>query len=237
MSGPRITSGDQSLQDAATPPDFMAAIGRRFGAPVFDLAAHRLNKKHALYFAPAELSLKYDLTKGDLASVAQPNGVRWLVDRGARRDEAEAAAAAAFARAKKGVVNVRNWDEEAYAFDAFKHDWHALSRSNSAADGKPGLLWLNCEWADVDPWAARCALEAERGASITLLTHVAITAWFSKHIAGRADCYPLLGRMSFDGKNLFPKDCMISHFHPEATGSMAVWDWKRDVITKSWRAA
>jgi hypothetical protein len=52
MSGPRITSGSESRQDYATPPDFMAAVERRFGRIVFDLAAHAENKKHPDYFGP-----------------------------------------------------------------------------------------------------------------------------------------------------------------------------------------
>lgn len=230
MSGPRVTSGDDSMQDAATPPDFMAAVGQRFGEVVFDLAAHRLNKKHPRYFAPAELVEKIDPAKN-------PNGdaiVMRLVDRGARKYEAERAVDAALALDKKSLIRVPNHDPEAYGYDALKQDWHVLSKT-LGRDGKPGLLWDNCEWADVTPWAEYSAKQAALGANTTLLTPAVITNWFRDIIAGRADVYLNSGRQCFDGRNVFPKDTMVSHFWPGATGRMCVWDWKRDVVTTEWR--
>ena len=46
--------------------------------------------------------------------------------------------------------------------------------------------------------------------------------------------YELSGRLCFDGKNVFPKDCRLSHFWPGATGKACIWDWQRDVIAHEW---
>lgn len=109
-------------------------------------------------------------------------------------------------------------DPGAFGLDAFRYNWQDLST---------GLLWLNPEFNDTGRWASRCALEAGFGAIIALLTPVAITNWFCDYIVGQADVYLLKGRLCFDGKSPFPKDCMLSHFHPQATGAITVWDWRK----------
>lgn len=161
----RVSSGKDSKQDYATPPEFIKAVERKFGPIQFDLAAHAGNAVHARYFAPPGSE-----------------------------------------------------DEAAEGWNAFLYSWHSLSA---------GLLWLNPEFNDTDRWAFRCLLEAKAGARIALLTPVAITNWFCDYIAGKADVYLLKGRLCFDGKSPFPKDCMLSHFHPQATGKISVWDWKK----------
>lgn len=163
----RVSSGKDSKQDYATPPEFIQAVERKFGPIQFDLAAHAGNAKHARYFAPTE-------------------------------------------------------DPAAYAVDAFAHPWVDLSLLFPG-----GPLWLNCEFNDTARWAARCSAEGRYGANIALLTPVAITNWFCDYIVGRADVYLLKGRLCFDGESPFPKDCMLSHFHPQATGAITVWDWKK----------
>ena len=69
------------------------------------------------------------------------------------------------------------------------------------------------------------------------LTHVAISNWFANNVAGIADTYLLLGRMSFDGKNVYPKDNLLSHYHNGATGAVHLWDWRRDQMLRTWNLA
>lgn len=95
-------------------------------------------------------------------------------------------------------------------------------------------LWLNCEWANVTPWAAKCWAEAARGANILLLTHVAVADWARDLIFGKADVSLLSGRLMFDGKNVLPKDTQLAHFWPGQTGSLDVWDWRRNKVTSAW---
>lgn len=52
-----------SKQDYATPPDFMAAVTRRFGPINFDLAAHAENTKHPNFFSIADDSLRQEWHK------------------------------------------------------------------------------------------------------------------------------------------------------------------------------
>ncbi len=230
MSGPRVTTGDESMQDGATPADFMAAVEKRFGQVQFDLAAHRLNKKHTRYFAPTEFVFKFDPAK----HLSPDPIVKMLVGRGAREDQARKAMEYAFARSKKAPVSVANHDPDAFNFDAFAHCWSDLSAKFAAPNGGLGLLWLNCEWSDIRPWATKCRDEGKDGANVVLLTHVAITDWFCQLIAGSADVHLLSGRQCFDGKNVLPKDTMLSHFWPGATGRIAIWDWRQDRMIASW---
>jgi hypothetical protein len=232
--GPRITRGKDSKQDYATPAEFIAAVEKRFGPIQFDLAAHRANKRHERYFAPLHFVEPYDPEKPFDAEAMLAS----LVDRGARLTQARYAIQAAQAGRKKTEITVENHDPDAHAFDAFKQDWAPLSKIYPAPYGGPGLLWLNCEFSDISPWAARCALEMRAGASIVLLTPAMVGAnWNRDHILGLADVYDLSGRISFDGKNPYPKDCQLAHFHTNATGLRALWDWRGDRVVKLWRKA
>lgn len=247
MSGPRVTSGEDSKQDYATPGDLMEAVAGRFGPVQFDLAAHSGNKKHERYFAPTEF-----ITKGtdeELGLDEQKNGViARLISLPMTPDFIKSAPKAVeqlnrvlpqyvtFLKydKKKGNIferRIPNVDPEAYALDAFKHKWGPLSKKfPDPKSGGPGLLWLNCEFNDVSPWSSRCYEEKSHGANITLLTPLTMANWCRDNCLGWSDVYFLSGRVCFDGKNVYPKDTMISHFHPKATGRVCLWDWKADKI-------
>jgi len=229
MSGPRVTSGTESKQDYATPDSLIAAVVKRFGPISFDLAAHAGNKKHPRYFAPThfietiEENLKLESYHGVSIGEEGPDGITVSF---VKFDK------------KKGYIyekKTRNDDPEAYAKDAFAHSWAALSKKfgNEHPSGL-GHLWLNCEFGDITPWSDRCKSEGRDGANITLLTPMTTANWFRDGIAGEADAYGLSGRLSFDGKNVFPKDCLISRYGPEICGDFYLWDWQRDVICQRW---
>lgn len=219
MSGPRISTGTDSKQDYGTPADFLAAVEGRFGPIVIDLAAHAGNHKHARYFAPAMFVEKVERGKTDLNAL-----VRDLLDRGAMLEEANRLAFEQWACITgKGEIRIPNRDLNALAFDAFSQDWAAATTR--------GLGFLNCEFSDVEPWAKKCG----QGGNVGLLTPASVGAnWARDRIFGKADVYILSGRLCFDGKNVFPKDCMFSHFHENAMGAIAMWDWRKDAVLRRW---
>jgi len=199
----------------------MAAVVRRFGPISFDLAAHADNNKHERYFAP---EFFFEVGTAEELRVdpgALPTNV--ILKR----------------KSKKGNIyerKTKNVDEKAYGIDAFKHSWADLSmKFGKEHPLRRGLLWLNCEWANSDLWSARCKEESKKGANILLLTHVAISNWYKDNVAGIANVNQLLGRMSFDGKNVYPKDCTLSHFSPEQAGLIQLWDWRKDEVVRSWK--
>jgi hypothetical protein len=226
MSGPRVTSGTESKQDYATPDSLIAAVVKRFGPISFDLAAHAGNKKHPRYFAPTHFTEAIE-SETEISRTVLDGAVPGTVISLVKYD-----------KKKKLYIyekKIRNDDPEAYAKDAFAHSWAALSKKfdNEHPSGL-GHLWLNCEFGDITPWSDRCKSEGRDGANITLLTPMTTANWFRDGIAGEADAYGLSGRLSFDGKNVFPKDCLISRYGPEICGDFYLWDWQRDVICQRW---
>lgn len=225
--GPRVTTGEDSKQDYGTPWDLIGSVEKRFGEVVFDLAAHAGNTKHERYFTPTEFVEvgtfeKLNLTQEDLLS-----GRLKLL----KKDP------------KKGDIYERrtpNKDAKAYGFDAFAHRWAPLSEKFKQSNGRPGVLWLNCEFADIPPWQEKCGAEGEQGANIVAIMPAMVGAnWARDFVFPFGDVYFLNGRVSFDGKNVYPKDCMIAHYHPEVRkrGPMIhVWNWREDTIHRSWRA-
>jgi hypothetical protein len=102
--------------------------------------------------------------------------------------------------------------------DSFTVDWHQLA---------PGeLLWLNCEFANIRPWAAKCAAECALGARILLLVPASVDSnWYANHVHGRAAVYALNPRVKFVGhKHVFPKPLALC-LYGDAPG-FDVWRWK-----------
>lgn len=230
MSGPRVTSGEDSKQDYETPDDLMASVEKRFGQVKFDLAAHRGNKKHARYFAPEVLIESFDPAKMNVELFVES-----MVAKGANLEKVQNAMKSLEGR--KGLVNVKNDDTEAYALNALKQDWALLSMKFKDGDA-PGLLWLNCEFGDVRTWAEKCQAEGKRGANIVLLTPAMVGSnWYRDLIAGVSDVYHMNGRVSFDGRNVYPKDTMLSHFHGKSSGRVHVWKWKENKVYHEWKVA
>lgn len=89
-----------------------------------------------------------------------------------------------------------------------------------------GWLWLNPQFDNIAPWAEKCAKESADGARILFLVPASIGAnWFRDHVHGKAMVFALNGRMSFDGKNPYPKDCILCAYSHGSCG-FDVWNWK-----------
>lgn len=103
--------------------------------------------------------------------------------------------------------------------DALARDW--------AAEFPTGNLWLNPPFAEIEPWAERCArFGAQRSGLIFLLTPASIgTEWFAQHVWGRARVLGVSPRLTFEGeRDPYPKDLMLSIFG-RATAGFDVWRW------------
>lgn len=97
-------------------------------------------------------------------------------------------------------------------------DWHKLN----------GLCFLNPEFNNIAPWAEKCMKESLMGATILFLTPASIGSnWFADYVDGHAMVYALRPRLSFDGKNPYPKDCILSFFSAGGRQSgFECWKWK-----------
>jgi DNA (cytosine-5)-methyltransferase 1 len=106
---------------------------------------------------------------------------------------------------------------------------NALTAHNPWHDVALGrLCWLNPPFADIAPWAEKCAEESKRGARIAFLVPASVgSRWFATHVFGKARVHFLLSRLCFDGKNVFPKDCMLCLFGPDVEPGIELWDWRK----------
>lgn len=100
--------------------------------------------------------------------------------------------------------------------DSLQQPWHLLG----------GLLWLNPPFNSIGTWAEKCAVQMQLGARILFLTPASVGAnWFQQHVAPFAHVLELSPRMSFDGRNPFPKDLILSCYMHGLTGR-SHWRWK-----------
>lgn len=93
----------------------------------------------------------------------------------------------------------------------------------------PGAFgWLNPEFEDIGPWAAKCSAETSpyNGFRVAMLTPASVGAvWFSEHVNKRALVLALQPRITFEGaEHPYPKDCILSLFGFNCTG-FDVWRW------------
>ena len=116
---------------------------------------------------------------------------------------------------------------KAKKFFAVTHD--ALSRDWAAECS--GDCWLNPPFSNIAPWAAKCAAtgwlpqRVDRPGRIFLLVPAAVGSnWFARLVDGSARVYFLNGRICFDGKGPYPKDCCLC-IYGEPPG-YEVWRWK-----------
>lgn len=91
-----------------------------------------------------------------------------------------------------------------------------------------GNAFLNPEFADIAPWAEKCAAESRnRQGRILLLTPASVsTNWFADHVFGKAMVHFLSPRITFVGaKDPYPRDLMLSVYGDGANG-FGCWRWK-----------
>lgn len=93
-----------------------------------------------------------------------------------------------------------------------------------------GWLWLNPRFSNIEPWAAKCAEEMQRGCRILMLTPAAVGSnWFGDHVVRNAHVIELAQRIRFVGaKDDYPKDLILSVFAHRLTGRSR-WKWKKEI--------
>lgn len=105
--------------------------------------------------------------------------------------------------------------------DSLSVDWNEFA----------GDLWLNPPFADIAPWARKCAeatvhARFAQNRRIFFLVPAAVgSRWFEETVAPYARVYFLRDRICFDGKHVYPKDCILAVYgeHP----GYEFWRWKK----------
>lgn len=90
-------------------------------------------------------------------------------------------------------------------------------------------LWLNPPFNDIRPWARKCAEVTPHlkliGARLLFLVPAAVGSnWFADCVFGVAPVFFLRPRLSFDGKNSYPKDLMLVAYGA-AVSTFECWRW------------
>lgn len=114
---------------------------------------------------------------------------------------------------------------KAAEFIAAENDSLSVAWSERWPDG---MLWLNPPFANIDPWAEKCAFESLlRRDLILFLTPASIGSnWFSNHVNRKAVVFGLSPRLTFEGtSDPYPKDLMLSVFGMGLSG-FDTWRWK-----------
>ncbi len=119
--------------------------------------------------------------------------------------------------------------------DSFTYDWDRLPSHMHAT-----RAFLNPPFGDIRPWAKKCAETC--GLEILFLVPASVGSnWWAEYVdmAEHADhvyadhvgvdtrVYFLRPRISFDGKNPYPKDCALIHYRGPDECGYECWDWSR----------
>ena len=109
--------------------------------------------------------------------------------------------------------------------DSLKQDWLSLRTHDDRA---VKVAWLNCPFADIAPWAAKCAECRELPRWTLLLVPASVDSnWFENHVHGKAHWFGLKGRVKFVGaKDPYMKPLLLAAYGFSMSGS-SPWDWRK----------
>ena len=100
--------------------------------------------------------------------------------------------------------------------------WHEIKAVN-------GVLWLNCEYDQIEPWVMKCASESSLICKpILLLVPASVGAnWFKHWVVPSAHVIFLNGRLTFEGHTQpYPKDLCLAVYFAGITG-FSTWTWNK----------
>ncbi len=122
--------------------------------------------------------------------------------------------------AREGNAKAKCWVD--HSIDSLTLDWNDLGTGKLGN----GHLWCNPPFANITPWAAKCAQWSHWTADIFLLTPASVgSRWFAEHVHGKALVLALSPRLTFEGCTApYPKDCILSVYGE--TPGFDVWRWK-----------
>ena len=105
------------------------------------------------------------------------------------------------------------------------------TRSSAGGDVLRGVLWLNPPFGNIAPWAEKCAWEASRPSRqferVLFLVPASVgSEWFARNVFGKARVHLLVGRLCFDGKCPYPKDCLLAEYGSAQPPEIVLWRWK-----------
>jgi phage N-6-adenine-methyltransferase len=103
----------------------------------------------------------------------------------------------------------------------------ALAVEWASVVGERHVAWLNPPFADIAPWAARCAALRERSGWTLLLVPASVgTVWWAEHVHGKGFAFWLSPRLTFaECSDPYPKDLALVAYGFGVHGA-APWKWR-----------
>jgi phage N-6-adenine-methyltransferase len=133
---------------------------------------------------------------------------------------------------KLGIVKF-GWDLAANRENAITHCYHGpgspFGEDSLQADWSEfdGWMWLNPPYSHITPWVEKAWAETRFKSKIAMLIPASVGAnWWADNVHNAAHVLFLNGRLSFDGKAPYPKDCALLLYTPYVRGGYEVWDWR-----------
>lgn len=100
--------------------------------------------------------------------------------------------------------------------DSLAFDWTNL----------PGEAWLNQPFANIAPWAKKCATTKRSGRIFQLVPASVGANWYQEHVHGKAHVVALSPRVTFVGETqAYPKDIVLAIWSG-VRGGFSTWRWK-----------
>lgn len=142
-----------------------------------------------------------------------------------------------FLMAVEGSFGKIMFDLAASADNSVANDWYD-KEENSLMKRWPatvGLHWLNPEFANIAPWAMKCAESRTPKAPITLLAPASIGSnWYWDYCHDQATTLVLHPRLRFVGhKDPYPKDLMLLLYRSSPGGRIVRWYWQEQLATEA----
>lgn len=108
----------------------------------------------------------------------------------------------------------------AYCEDAFATDWNDTIGQR--------LAWLNPPFANIGPWAERCAIAGEEGTKILFFVPASVGAnWYRDFVHNRCYVLGINGRVTFAGcSDPYPRDMLLCEYGFGRTG-FGIWNWRK----------
>jgi phage N-6-adenine-methyltransferase len=135
-----------------------------------------------------------------------------------------------FIEAVKGLLGISYFDLDLAADESNSKGYRYINEEMDSLSVEwprlDGWCWLNPPFANIEPWAKKCWTSGIRAA---FLVPASVGAnWFRDWVDGKAYVFFLSPRLSFDGKDPYPKDCILALYGTGMTGYKC-WDWRKSV--------
>lgn len=101
---------------------------------------------------------------------------------------------------------------------------------------KGGWNWCNPPYADIEPWVAKAAREAQAGAQTVMLVPASVGSnywriWvepyaYQSFLNGRLCFIPDWQAQGFKSPPLYPKDCALLLYTPWGFIGHEIWNWR-----------